>query len=120
MTTRKTSEDSNASSNNDDEPHPAELETDVRVLDLQHALDQAHEEISMLVGIDEPASGADSLKKKTNNARLIDDLNDQPCILRATVDQMTDTLRTSEKTERHATNRLTAAIINATEPPSDP
>ena len=77
-------------------------EEDVRVLDLQHALDQAHEEISMLKSeIDELRFRRRFLEKeKAENARMVEDLNDQLRILRATMDQMTDTLRSTEKRPR--------------------
>jgi predicted RNA-binding Zn-ribbon protein involved in translation (DUF1610 family)/FtsZ-binding cell division protein ZapB len=75
---------------------------DGHVLQLQHELDQAHEEISTLkTEIEELRFRRRYLEKeKAEHARLVEDLNEQVAIMRASLDQMAESLRATEKTAR--------------------
>ena len=76
--------------------------TDGRVLELQHELNQAHEEIALLkTEIEELRFRRRFLEKeKSKHAKLVEDINSQVRILRASLDQISETLNDSGKIGR--------------------
>ncbi len=91
-----------AEATTNDQEEPAINGADGRVLQLQHELDRAHEEIFTLkTEIDELRFRRRYLEKdKADNARMIEDVNEQVLIMKASLDQIVESLRVCEKNVR--------------------